>query len=145
LNNNCNTNIGYQKMENYLMFGLQLAIIIVLIIIIFCYFKNENFSSGAVAHAYTAGATQRFASEFSSPAQGDRVTEYNMQIAAAQKLRSEKLTPTRPTLFNSKVAFDPSYQAMRNIAMQAKQQRENPTQIVDKELNSANKAFYGLR
>jgi hypothetical protein len=61
----------------YAAFSLvfYLAVIILLVMLIMSY--KENFST---AHAYTAGADQRFKSEFTGPNQGDRTTLYNMEV-----------------------------------------------------------------
>jgi uncharacterized protein (UPF0333 family) len=60
---------------------LCLVIIIAIIVIIYyVYTKSEH-----LAVAYSAGASQRFKSEFSSPSQGDRTTDYNTELIALQK------------------------------------------------------------
>jgi hypothetical protein len=94
-----------------MMLFIYVAILIVLVLIVMSYYNKE----GLVAHAYTSGANQRFAGEFSSPSQGDRTTKYNMEIKGTQKMLSQHMVP--------------------NIS---------PKKEVSKELQEANKAFYHL-
>ncbi len=127
--------------------------------IICSYSKQEDL----IPHAYTAGATQRFASEFTSPAQGYRDTDYNMEIEADRHLaermaqqqqgKKEFIGLTQRQYDAAMAKFDrPSMRRRRGeeyltpaqVRYQAATKKSAPQLQVSNELGSARNVFYKI-